>query len=88
MPDGHEMTDYNHINNLDGTNKWPYGWPLKVVCVLPEDKCPSLKKVIEPLCGIGKYTKWASNFDLRKPLKLYSDESKALQAYFEPYYMF
>ena len=88
MPESHDMTDYNHINSLNGINKWPYGWPLKVVCTLPTEKCPKLKYIIESINGPNTFQNWTKQFSSTKPAKLFKDESKALQTFFEPFFSF
>lgn len=88
MPDNHDMTNYNHIDSVDANNRWPYGWPFEVLCNIPEEKCLALKYIIENSNGSGTYKDWTEQFSFKKPVKLYSDESNALQKYFEPFYSF
>lgn len=85
MPEGHDMTDYNHIDSKDGTNRWPYGWPFKVIFNVPVEKQQTLKYLIENAKGPNTFKVWSDKFLTEKPMKLFLEEREALERYFSTF---
>ena len=59
MPEGGKMEDYYH-DDLDGSRRWPIGWPCKLICVPPVDQCPKLRDHVELLHGTGSFRGYVS----------------------------
>ncbi len=61
LPPGKSMRDYSSLD-LDGTLRWPLGWPCEAVYAPPADETPMLRSIIEPLHGIGSFSDYVAQF--------------------------
>jgi hypothetical protein len=52
MPPNGKVEDYFYLD-VDGSRRWPIGWPVRVVCAPPVAECPVLREHVESLFGAG-----------------------------------
>ncbi len=88
MPKDRTTENYGQLDTLTGKLRWPHGWPCEVVCTPPVEECCKLRTIIDDLYGSGSFGAWAHKFKSTGPVKLNKAESKALEAYFAPFYPF
>ena len=69
MPPGRRVEDYFICYLLDGSRRWPYGWPCRVVDRLPEFHYIELKPHVETLVGPGSFPSYMKQLHVG-PFKL------------------
>jgi hypothetical protein len=62
MPAAKGITDYYSNDLVDGSRRWPYGWPCRVVYAPPVAECPSLREHVESLHGSGSFQGYTARF--------------------------
>ena len=86
MPPNGKMEDYFY-RDLDGSLRWPIGWPCEAVYALEESECPSLREYVEHLFGPGSFRGYVRRFHELGPFRLEPAMREALNrdfAQFEP----
>jgi|GEM_PF-2030348 len=68
MPPGRGIEDY-FDNDVDGTRRWPVGWPCQVVYAPPTEGCPVLKSLVELVHGPRSFQPFVARFQYG-PIKL------------------
>jgi hypothetical protein len=68
MPPERQPSDFFY-RDLDGSLRWPYGWPCQAVYAPPESECPSFREHVEHLFGGGNFGSYVSQFQ-RGPFEL------------------
>ena len=59
MPPSKKVEDYFAFD-LDGTLRWPIGWPARLVYSPPIAECPTLRDHVETLFGSGSFFGYAA----------------------------
>lgn len=54
MSPGERLEDYP-FPDLNGLERWPIGWPCRIVCKPPEAECPSLREHVESSFGARSF---------------------------------
>lgn len=62
MPAGKRIEDYFYKDIVDGSLRWPYGWPCRVMYLPPVAECPSLREHVESLFGSGSFQNYTARF--------------------------
>ena len=68
MPPEKKMEDYFY-NDLDGSRRWPIGWPARLVYLPPVGECPTLRDHVQTLHGIIAFGGYVKRF-LKGPFRL------------------
>jgi hypothetical protein len=61
MPAGRTVEDYFY-NDWDGSRRWPYGWPARLVYSPPVEECPTLREHVESLFSRGSFGGYVKRF--------------------------
>lgn len=61
MPKGKEINDYPH-RDLDGSLRWPIGWPCEVVYAPPVELCPVLRSEVEYVFNQEAFKPYVARF--------------------------
>jgi len=61
MPPLRRMEDY-YNDDLDGTRRWPIGWPCQPLHAPEESQCPSLREHVEHLFGPSSFGGYVRRF--------------------------
>jgi hypothetical protein len=80
MPDGKTIHDYFH-RDLDGSLRWPIGWPCEVVYAPPVDRCPVLRSLVDKHHGANAFQPYVARFHMG-PFRLDPKMAKELTAFF------
>jgi hypothetical protein len=81
MPAGKSDTDYV-FHDLDGSLRWPYGWPCEAVFAPPHGECRYLRGMVEEQFRPGDFAPYCSRFP-SGPFKLESKMAKAIMDSFQ-----
>jgi hypothetical protein len=63
MPSDKTVEDYFY-NDWDGTRRWPYGWPARLVSSPSIAECPTLREHVESLFKPGSFGGYVKRFQL------------------------
>ncbi len=55
MPMGHSIDDYFHVD-VDGSKRWPCGWPCEVVYAPNAEDCRFLRYIVDDVLHVGTST--------------------------------
>ena len=76
MPAGHSIRNYHH-HDIDGSLRWPVGWPCEAIYAPPTDQCPYLRTLTDDLFGSNSFTPYVKRFQ-HGPFKLEPKMAAAL----------
>jgi hypothetical protein len=81
MPADKSIRDFFYTD-LDGSLRWPIGWPCRVVYAPPVNDCPYLRGLVDMIFGPNSFQPYVGQF-LRGPFRLERRMADALMSYFE-----
>jgi len=61
MPAGKTIQDFFHLD-LDGSPRWPIGWPCEVVYAPAVEQCPVLRSLVDKLHGPNAFQPYVARF--------------------------
>lgn len=80
MPSDRTIADYFY-HDLDGSLRWPVGWPCEAIYAPPVEECVYLRTVIDLLYGPRSFAPYAKRFQ-NGPFRLESKVAAKLMEYF------
>ncbi len=80
MPNSRSITDYFY-RDLDGSLRWPVGWPCEAIYAPPAENCLFLRDVIDSLFGFGAFAPYVKRFQIG-PFKLERKVAAKLMQHF------
>lgn len=81
MPEGKTINDYTY-KDLDGTLRWPVGWPCKAVHAPEVSECPSLRSIVDMVHGFDSFQPYTSQFQ-HGPFKLDLKVKQQIETWFD-----
>ena len=81
MPVESSIQDYHYHDVVDGSLRWPIGWPCETVYAPPTDQCPYLRTLVDDLFGRGAFAPYVKRFQ-QGPFKLEPRMVEALTTLF------
>lgn len=85
MPPGRTIDDYFHTDIVDGSRRWPIGWPCTVVYAPNEADCPTLREHVETLFGPSTFGGYVKRFQQQGPFRLEPDMQQRLNRDFNQF---
>ena len=84
MPEGSAIEDYYYDDVVDGSRRWPFGWPCQPVFAPAISDCPPLREYVEHFFGSGSFSGYVSRFQ-RGPFELDAKVGQAINDDFDEF---